>query len=163
MNRTREALSKTRQPKATKSEVFQSICLDVSENLLADLTSVWFFDKEQTQIECQCCYDALAESFSKGQILRKEDFPKYFERVIEDNVISAPDALNHSATKDLTEPYFRPKGIISLLDFILHRNYTPVGVICCENRKDMRNWKEADIDYLRSIAALTSFHFHFSN
>ena len=163
MKRTREILSKKRVEPATDEEMFQAICLDVSENLDADITSIWFFDPEHTQIECQYCYDALEESFTKGQVLEKTDFPAYFSAVVEYNFISAPDAWTHTATKELIEVYFKPKGIVSLLDFIIHVNFKPVGVICCENRRGIRDWSEQNKDYLRSIASLTSFHFRFSH
>jgi len=162
MNRTREILSKKRSTPATKEEVFKSVCMDVSENLDADLTSIWFFDKDQTQIECQCCFDAITKEFTKGGALKNADYPTYFNSIVEFNFISAPEALTNSATKELAESYFKPKGIVSLIDFILHRNFNPIGVICCENRSSIRNWSESDKDYLRSISALVSFQFQFT-
>jgi GAF domain-containing protein len=82
--------------------------------------------------------------------------------VFEETFISAPDAHTHPATKGLSEVYFKPNGIQSLLDFIRHKDFKPVGVICCENRSARRDWSEENKNTLRSIAALVSHRFRFS-
>jgi len=162
MKRTRGILDRKRTQPTAEEEIFQSICKDVSENLDADITSIWFFDKTLSQIECQCCLDSINDSYSSGEILKKATFPSYFNSIIEYNFISAPNARTSQFTKELAEPYFEPKGILSLLDFTIHKDFEPVGIVCCENRRNIRYWSEDDKDYLRSIAALSSLHFRFS-
>lgn len=160
MQRTKDLLStQLKREDVDKDDLHQAICLDASDALIADLVSVWIFDDELTQIDCLCCYDALAETFTSGQTLKRCDFPTYFSHIIEQNIICAPDARNYIATKELTEQYFTPMGVLSLLDFILHDNYRPIGVICCENRTQQRYWTEENRNYLRSIASLASFRF----
>jgi GAF domain-containing protein len=157
MDRTRALLHSGSLP--APEAVFQAICLDTSQHLDADKTGVWTFDRDLTQIECRCGYDALSETFSSGQILKRSEFPLYFQRIVEDSYVCAPQAHLQVATREFVEPYFKPAGIVSLLDYILHDNARPYGVICCENRRGIRNWSEADQAYLRSIAVLTSFLF----
>ncbi|MBK1880136.1 GAF domain-containing protein [Pelagicoccus mobilis] len=145
--------------KATKEEIFKSVCIDAAEQLDADLTSVWTFNEKKTQIECQLRYDALDETYTSGLVLKKEDYPRYFKAIVEENIVNAPMARTQIATKEFTESYFEPNGIHSLLDFILHDDHVPVGVLCCENRRGVRQWSREDEDFLRSLATLTSFLF----
>ena len=161
MNRTRDILNLGRVQNATQDEIFKSVCLDVSEQLDSDLVSIWFFDDIQSHIECQANYDAVTGNFSDGQILHQKDYPHYFKTIIEYNSISAPNARTNSATKELSKGYFAPNRILSRLDFILHNEFKPIGVICCENRSYIRDWTEADKSYLRKIATLVSSRFHF--
>ena len=162
MQRTREILSLKHLETATEEAVFQAVCLDVSEALDADLVSIWFFDDAHSRIDCQSRYDAPTARFSCGQSLLKADYPRYFETVVEYNFIAAPDAQTHPATSELTEGYFIPNEIQSLLDFILHKDCKPIGVICCESRAKRRDWSEKDKSYLRAIASLVSGRFRFS-
>lgn len=147
------------RPLPETEELFRAICMDTSHQLDADKTSVWTFDLGQTLIECRCGYDALSEQFSSGQILRRADYPVYFQSIIYENIVCAPQARLQAATREFTETYFKPAGIVSLLDYILHDHGRPYGIICCENRRAIRPWSDADQDYLRRIAVLTSFLF----
>lgn len=162
MKRTRDVLNAGSLQSISDQDVFKAVCLDIAENIGSDLVSLWFCSFEGSGILCQCRYDALTDTFSEGQRLMKEDCPRYFEAIIEYNYISAPDARSHPATRELTETYFKPNGIKSLLDFILHEDFRPIGVVCCENRQKIRHWSEADKSYLRSIASLVSSRFQFS-
>mgnify|MGYP000284788599 CR=1 FL=1 len=161
MERTKQLLNNTPKDNLDPQDVFKAICLDASENLDANLTSVWTFDKARTQIECQASFDKSSNTFSQGQILKRDDFPSYFSYITEDNIINATDVRTHYATKELVECYFDPMQVVSLLDFILHKNYQPVGVICCENKHETRKWSTQNEDYLRALSALTSFNFEF--
>jgi len=162
MKRTRKVLNPEPTQTVCDQDVFEAVCLDVAENIGADLVSVWFCSLEGSGILCQCRYDAISGIFSEGQRLMKEEYPRYFEAIIEYNYISAPDARTHPSTRELTETYFKPNGVRSLLDFILHEDFRPIGVVCCEHRQEIRNWTEADTSYLRSIASLVSSRFQFS-
>ncbi|AOS45811.1 hypothetical protein Verru16b_02900 [Lacunisphaera limnophila] len=157
MERTRALLAKVRQ--VSTQDYFQALCLDTSGDLDVDQTSVWTFDANLQKVECQCGYDALTEKFSRHQVLRQQDCPRYFRAIVEENYVCAPDVADHLATREFLESYFKPNGIVSLLDFIMHEDAVPFGIICCENRRGIRQWSDADRNYLRSIATLTSFLF----
>jgi GAF domain-containing protein len=141
------------------SEFFRALCLDVAGDLDVDQVSVWTFEHDQSQINCLCAYDALSQHFSSGQSLKRSSCPLYFEQIVEQNIVAADDVTQNSATKEFLDSYFKPHGIKSLLDFIMHQDMEPYGIICCENRRAVRKWRDTDRSYLRSIAALTSFLF----
>ena len=162
MKRTTEALSLKHSPATPPEAVFKTVCVDLAEDITADLVSIWFFDDDQSAIHCQLYYDVRDHSFTKGQVLYRKDCPHYFQAIIEDSCIAAFDAQHQNATRELAEVYLIPNGIQSSLDFILHKGRTPVGVICCESREIARDWTEADKNKLRVIAELVSHRFNFN-
>ena len=162
MKRTLQLIQENESSSVTPEELFKAICQDVCENVDTDLGSVWLFNPTGERIVCQCRYDALEGTYSSGQILEKRDYPTYFQHIVEENIVSAPNAHQQHATREFTESYFKPLGIVSLLDFILHVNFKPVGIICCENRREIRNWSKEDEIYLLKIASYASMRFKLS-
>ncbi len=154
MERTRKVAARDC---ASAKDIYQAICLDAAENLDANLVSIWRFDENCSKIICLHALDVESGTASAGQELMRDDFPRYFESILEETTISAPDARTHPMTRELTEAYFVPNEIISLLDFIMHSNLKPVGVICCESKRKRRNWSEEDRQYILSLAAYASF------
>jgi hypothetical protein len=138
----------------------QEICKTMFNEIpSANLISLWVFDESITQIECIKAYDVEADKFSDGHTLKKADFPKYFDSILENEVISASDARKHPATIGFTEVYFEPNDIHSLLDFILHNDFKPKGVICCESKGKQVVWNANNLESIRMIATMVSFMF----
>ncbi|WP_440874064.1 GAF domain-containing protein [Thalassotalea sp. PLHSN55] len=126
----------------------------------ADRVSLWRFDHAKTKITCVMCFDALKGEFSAGQEIMKSHFGPYFEEIIKYDVINAPDARNHPATACFTQDYFTPLNIYSLLDYILHKDFSPVGVICCESVEKQTKWLKSDEEMLERIARASSMYFN---
>ncbi len=99
------------------------------------------------------------ESFSEGQVLYAKDQPKYFETILSEKFIVAPDAHSHPTTATLTNQYFVLLDIYSLLYFVIYRDFKPSGIICCENAGERHEWNEDDISFLRQISTLVSFNY----
>ncbi len=139
------------------AELYRAICQDAAENVDANLVSIWRFDDHLSKITCLFSLDIAKGDSGSGQELLRSDFPRYFETILEEATISAPDACIHSQTKELCKVYFQPNQIVSLLNFIVHRDFKPIGVICCESKGKRRDWSEANRKYLRSLATFASF------
>jgi len=139
-------------------DIFLSVCQDVSEETSADRVSIWFFNTEHSAIECACFYNKENDSYTSGQILHAKDAPAYFNTLEIETYINAPDARNHPATAELTDPYFIENDTYSLLDFIIHDKQQSTGVICCEKIKKIHHWRDNDHYFLRQISTLISHH-----
>lgn len=157
MHQSIEAIHLAREQRLEIKEVYRPVCRDISQNVDANRVSIWFFSEARDSIQCQCFFDSDTDTFLHGQILTAEDHPEYFKTILTEQFIVAPDARTHPATRAFTESYFRPNGIVSLLDHIIHRRYVPVGVICCENAHEHRDWTQEDQSYLLQISTLLSF------
>jgi hypothetical protein len=128
----------------------------------ADRVSLWVFSPDFESVESIICYDAATGNYTSGQRLNKSDFNHYFEGILAKEVINAPQARTHDITKCFNETYFEPLNIYSLLDFILHREFIPSGIICCESVGKVTQWADEDIESLKRIARASSMHFQYS-
>lgn len=142
-------------------DICEAICLDIIDNVDADLVSIWLFDPAKSKITCLHSKDLKNSPSMKGLELFRQDFPVYFRSIVEETTINASNARTHPMTRELTKAYFEPFNITSLLDFIIHNDFEPVGVICCESRNRKREWDDDNIDYLRSLTTYISFETRF--
>lgn len=159
MNRTQEILDRANSETVSPELVFQAVCKDVGEHTGANRVSIWRFENGGDSIRCVSFYKTQNGTFTKGQVLSAKDQLEYFKRIQTDHFIVASDARNHPATAEFTDQYFAEHDIYSLLDFILHDKFVPVGVICCENAGEPREWSDDDVSYLRQVSTLISFRF----
>lgn len=157
MRRTMKLFDEDESRSLNRSTLLRAVCEDIAENIKANRVSIWRFDENNTKIVCECYMTVDKQEFSEGQTLNASDAPEYFKTILEEKYVEATDARDHSATRELTEIYFEPADIYSLLDFIIHKNFSPVGIICCENAYEKRDWTEEDKSYLRQISTLFSF------
>lgn len=138
----------------------ESICRTIQQLIPnANMVSLWQFESDGTRIRSLINFDANNNSYSSDIILQQQDYPPYFEAITQEELVVAADARNHSVTRCFNESYFKPLGIYSLLDFILHKDFKPTGVICCERKGDIAHWTAEDIDHIRMVSSLISFCF----
>jgi hypothetical protein len=124
--------------------------------LFTNRVSLWSFNETLTQIECLMCLVQENNVFSSGQILSKTNYPDYFDAILAQQVLVASDARNHPSTRCFNETYFIPNDIQSLLDYVLIKDYRPMGVICCEPIGKTHQWLQSDVVTLRRIVNITA-------
>ena len=103
--------------------------------------SVWRFDDDKTSIECLDLFDSVTKEHTAGTRLYARDAPKYFAAVSEERTIAAHEARTDPRTREFTESYLAPLGIVSMLDAPILVHGQLVGVICCEHIGEMRRWE----------------------
>lgn len=138
-------------------DLYQAICADAAEAVDANLVSIWRFEDDFARVTCLHAYDARTGAISAGQVLLREQAPTYFRAILEETTVCAPTARTHPATRELTGCYLEPQGVESLLDIVVHRDFVPVGIICCESKGIRRNWSSKDRNYVLRLATFTSF------
>ena len=159
MLRTSEAIARFEQDGNLDREVMEAICLDASEATGAELVSIWSLNSARNRIKCQYAYDADGQNDPEGASIMRHTCPAYFTAVTEESGIIANRVAESPETRELVDGYFDVYGIKSLLDFILRKDGTPTGVICCESRAE-KSWGTAELNFLRALATLASYHFH---
>ncbi len=136
----------------------------ITENLHkligSDLISIWAYDENQGIIQCVEMYEHtnrkhIPVSDIKAHSLCIKDFPTYFNVLKNENIIVANDALNNPATYELTEIYFKPMGIKSLLDVPFFMEGKLAGIICFE-QYNLRIWLPDEIFFGISIGTFLS-------
>jgi len=152
--------TKLTNPNVSIEDKLKEICLTTSSLIKgADRVSLWCFDEDFESIQSLICYDSVNRNFTSEQVLKKSDFNDYFSGILENDVINAPQARSHKLTKCFNEPYFIPLEIYSLLDFILHQDFNPHGVICCESVGKTTQWSDSNVETLKRIARSSSMYF----
>lgn len=160
MDQFTKLTSKLTNPSINVQDKLKGIC-ETTVSLVQGATrvSLWFFSPDFESIESLICYDASSRSYTSGQKLYKADCEDYFKAILQNEIINAPDAREHDSTKCFKEVYFEPLNIYSLLDYILHRDFNPHGIICCESVNKITQWSDKDIDTLKKIARVSSMYF----
>jgi len=154
--------AKLTNPNVSVEDKLKEVCQAAASQISgAHRVSLWVFNKEFDSIKPLICYDAIEHVYIDAQPLTKSDYDAYFKGILTNEVICAPDARKHELTQCFTESYFEPLNIYSLLDFILHRDFEPLGILCCESVGTVTHWTEENIDLLRRIARASSMYFRY--
>jgi hypothetical protein len=137
------------------------ICEVTSEVIAgADRVSLWTFTDNYSKIVSSVSYDHINNKYGDTSELRRKDFGAYFDAMISNEVIIASNARENPQTACFKDLYFKPNNIYSLLDFILHHDFKPIGIICCESVGRLYEWSEDDVQALRRIARASSLYFN---
>ena len=107
-------------------------------------------------LTCENQYELEANSFSRGIVLKKENYPIYFELIKSRKQICAPDVFSKYELSEFTENYFLEYDIKSILDIPFFINGELIGVLCLEATKSKINWDNEDINFARSISDIIS-------
>jgi len=152
---------KLTNPKVSVDDKLIEICHKTQQLIDgADRVSLWVFSEGFNKIKSLLCYDATTGQYTSGQELSRDDYTEYFDAIIKKEIINAPLARDNVFTQCFTESYFEPLKIYSLLDFILHKDFEPTGIICCEGVGEVKHWSDENIKTLKRIASISSFCFH---
>lgn len=148
-------------PALTVDKKLKMICSVTSELVEgADRVSLWTFKDNYSKIVSSVSYDCMKNKFGGSAELSRENFGAYFDAIIGNEVVKADDAREHPQTACFKELYFKPNNIYSLLDFILHHDFNPIGIICCESVGRKYEWTDEDVQSLRRIARASSLYFN---
>lgn len=121
--------------------------------------SLWKFNPQRTGLNCLILQDNNEIIIPDGVNLSSDDFPDYFDAILQNQWVIASDARTHPDTQCFNELYFKPNNIHSLLDFVFQDYFKAVGVICCEATGEAVQWSNQDIAGLKRIAGITSMFF----
>ena len=124
---------------------------------------VWMFvDGERGRLlRCIAMYDTLLDRMvAVADIVSDKEGP-YFEVLLRDDCVVAPDARTHPATACFMDDYLLPLDIHSLLDVCFSVNGVPFGTFSCEQVGGPMLWTQRQLQLLRQIgsrASLTLMH-----
>ncbi len=129
------------------------------ETLGVERFSVWSYNQAREAIDCVDLFQRSTRSHSAGGELHRVDYPRYFEAILENRLVNAPDAKTDPRTAEFNESYLRPNGITSLLDAQIPSAAGPRGIVCAESVGERRRWTSAEAAFASSIAGLIGFAF----
>ena len=116
--------------------------------------SYWNYTEEL--ITCENLYELETNTYSKGYVIEKENYPIYFESIKSKKQISAPDVLKKWELSEFKENYFLKYDIKSQLDIPVFISGELTGTISFETAKNKRKWDNDDIIFARTISDILS-------
>lgn len=141
--------------KLDRPKFFQMLVRVAAQETGSSRASVWFYDGDlKDHVVCESLYDVGDNQWSSGTTLSEDDFPSYFDAMRDQHMIVAADARAHPATSCFNEGYFEPLNIYSLLDVGIAVNDVQLGLVCCEQTAHVKEWSQADVQYLQQVAAM---------
>ena len=137
--------------------------LDVSVMQIIELAAkvskcnrVSYWKYTEDTITCENLYDLDHNSYSKGSVLEKKNYPIYFESIKNKTQISAPDVFNKYEISEFINDYFLKNDIKSQLAIPIFINGDLSGTISFETVKTQRYWDNEDIIFARTISDIIS-------
>ena len=142
-------------PDLDQSKQLKMVCYAIGDTIEgANRVSLWKFDENKTAINCIAMMADGEFSEPEGVVLSAEDYPEYFNAILESDVIRAPDARNHPHTMCFNKAYFPAVNVYSLLDYIFSNDFAPFGIICCESVGHIVEWSDQDLANLKRAARI---------
>ena len=130
-----------------------AITLDVGR------VSFWTFDEPQQLIRCEHIYRADRNSPLGPTLLRRADFPRYFDSLCRQLVIAVEDAGEDARTAELHDSYLGPLGVVSMLDVPVRAFGRYLGVLCHEQLNNPRTWTQDDETFAAAVATQVALAF----
>jgi GAF domain-containing protein len=144
---------------AISSEAFlQSVCEVAAERLRCTRASLWHFRTEGQRrwLRCLALHDEHPAASMVGVELAESDYPEYFATLGTDGVFDSADALNDKRLAKLRDNYLVPLNVRSVLDVAFTINGHNVGLLCCEQVGQTRQWRPQDVAEIRRIGTIVS-------
>jgi two-component system, cell cycle sensor histidine kinase and response regulator CckA len=141
---------------ATAGQSLRELWLSLAELALQALQveriGVWTLIDEGRALRCRYLLQRSDHEFFQGAILRRQDFPAYFEAMSQHRAIIANDALGSATTQQMREAYLQPLGITSMLDAPIYVEGNLVGIVCHEHVGKPRTWSDDECAFAGTVA-----------
>ncbi len=132
----------------------QVFCESACAALSTRRASVWLFTEDRTAIECIALFDSVSLVCTWGETLLCSDYPEYFDLIAKHAQLAVKDTQAHPATLRMQRNYLQLYDIQAMLDVAITSGDGIVGIVCAENTGSTRQWSNAEIAFLMSLATL---------
>ncbi len=113
---------------------------------------VWSLIDDGRALRCQYLLQRSDDDVFHGAVLRRQDFPAYFDAMEVRRAIVANDAPGAEPTRELREAYLEPLGISSMLDAPIYIDGKLVGIVCHEHIGAPRVWSMEQCAFGAAVA-----------
>jgi predicted signal transduction protein with EAL and GGDEF domain len=130
-----------------------AITLDVNR------VSFWSYEESQQVIRCEHLYRADRNQPLGPTLIRRSEYPNYFNSLCQQLVIAVEDAAEDSRTAELHHGYLEPLGVVSMLDVPVRAFGRYLGVLCHETVNAPRTWTQEDETFAAAVATQVALAF----
>lgn len=122
----------------------------------SEIQRISFWNYFPDRIECQNLFELKDFKHSNHLIIKKNEFPIYFDSIEKEQIIIASDVYKQKETSEFIDNYFKENEIKSLLDYPVFIDGKLFGIICFEATDKVRYWDNEDINFTRSVSEIIS-------
>ena len=138
------------------SESFRVLTETMSQTLDIERTSVWLLDENIEALRCIDLFEAGSGKHTQGILLKRDNYPHYFQALHTEGKIDAHDAGMDPRTREFADDYLAPLGITAMLDAGIYLEGKLVGVVCHEHTGEKRTWQTDEVAFACAIASLAA-------
>ncbi|TAH26692.1 MAG: PAS domain S-box protein [Cytophagales bacterium] len=135
-------------------ECFRMVTKLASQVLDISNCGIWLFEGEH--LECKLLYSSINQEFLQGFKLEIKNFPIYIDAIKNQGIIDASDAWNDPRSREFVRDYFVDNNIKSTLDAGIKYSNETVGVFCCEQVSQKREWSLDEINFVVYLCEIIS-------
>ncbi len=125
---------------------------EAAKTLRVEQVSIWFFYEQSSELVCEQLYTLSGANRSADLRLRVADYPAYFDAIENSRILAANNAREDPRTQTLTENYFKPLGITSMMDVPIRLHAKSLGVMSFDHVGPVREWSLEEQDFAASVA-----------
>ncbi len=107
-------------------------------------------------LRCAAMYDSREGGLLPVTDMVGSDVTAYFDVLMRDGCVVAPDVHSHPATQGFLADYLLPLDIRSLIDVLFSVNGAPFGLFSCEQAGATIAWTPRHLQLLRRIGSRAS-------
>lgn len=139
--------------RSSRHRGFEIICKKISEIMGVGRVGIWFFTIDREAIFEEMTF-IVEGDLQSGSILRRTDYPIYFQELINERVLVSADSRKDKVMSEFLESYSIPNNVYALLDCPIYSDGEALGILCVEDTKEPRNWDIMDINFAGACADL---------
>jgi len=107
-------------------------------------------------LRCAAMFEVARAGLVKLPDMNGADMKPYFQTLLRDGCVVAPDVRSHPATAGMLDEYLLPLGVRSLMDVCFSVNGVLYGTFSCEQVGSTLEWTPRQLRMLRHIASRAS-------
>lgn len=139
------------------NESLQKIASTSALALNVDLVTIWEYKNDKSELLSKVFFKLEEQEFdSEGLVIKKEDFPDYFNAFKNEHSINISDVNTNPITKAFAKKFFLPNNISSRIDVLIYGRSDHYGIISFESKKVNRVFTNEEESFVTSIASIVS-------
>lgn len=125
----------------------------IQKTVNVENVNIWMFDETYTQLKCIDCYESGTGAHTNSRIIKRDEFPEYFDALQNERIIACTDVMEDPRTSKLAQVCLVEKGISSLLDAAINVFGKISGIICLEHKGIPRQWENDEVKFIGELAS----------
>ncbi len=140
-------------------EAMGSLTRAVGDALSVERVSIWQFSGDRATIQSLDLYERTPGRHSSNTVVQVADMPRYFDALLDKELIVADDTLSSAHLSEIIESYIKPRKIASMLDAPIIVDGKVEGIVSLEQVGTPVAWSAESKLLIVAVASLAALVF----